>query len=97
MPTDVESAREFLNMLTTGERLRILLTLDDQELSVSAIAMATGMTAMKVTQCLIRMRLSGAVESRRDGLQVYYRINSSVARKLTDLIKSEFGADTLST
>jgi ArsR family transcriptional regulator, arsenate/arsenite/antimonite-responsive transcriptional repressor len=90
MKVDYEAARDFFAIMTTGDRLKIIIALDDRELTVSELAEATDMPHMKMTKLLIPMRLSGILERRREGLNVYYRIHSPVARKMLDLVKEQF-------
>jgi DNA-binding transcriptional ArsR family regulator len=72
-------------MLANGTRLRMLHALVRAgELCVSEIADALAMKPQAVSNQLQRLADRGIVESRRDGLQVYYRIVDPCVVSLLD-------------
>ena len=84
---DVELAVETFRMLSDGTRVRILWALIDRELSVNELAMAISKPPASVSQHLAKLRLSHTVTTRREGNQVFYRLESDhVARLVTDAI-----------
>ncbi|MBD3779128.1 MAG: helix-turn-helix transcriptional regulator [Micrococcales bacterium] len=70
---DLEAAVDVLRLLADPTRLRILLLLDDRELSVGTLAEMLGRPAPAVSQHLARLRAGRLVQNRRDGVTVHYR------------------------
>lgn len=70
---DLEAAVDVLRLLADPTRLRILLLLDDRELSVGTLAELLGRPAPAVSQHLARLRAGRLVQNRRDGVTVHYR------------------------
>jgi DNA-binding transcriptional ArsR family regulator len=64
----------YFSLLAEPTRLRILNAVCEQEQSVGAIVAATGSTQTTVSRHLGLLHRAGAVERRRDGPQVYYRV-----------------------
>ncbi|TEU28566.1 ArsR/SmtB family transcription factor [Alkanindiges illinoisensis] len=63
-----------LKMLANQDRLLILCHLVQQELNVSDIETATGITQPTLSQQLTILRRSEVVLTRREGKQIYYAI-----------------------
>jgi rhodanese-related sulfurtransferase/biotin operon repressor len=61
--------------LASPNRLDLLETLAQGEKSVDALAQATGMSMANTSHHLQILRDSGLVESRKEGLQVFYRLS----------------------
>lgn len=61
--------------LSSPNRLELLETLAQGEKSVDALAQATGMSAANTSHHLQILRDSGLAESRKEGLQVIYRLS----------------------
>lgn len=61
--------------LASPNRLDLLETLAQGEKSVDALAQATGMSVANTSHHLQLLRDTGLVESRREGLQVIYRLS----------------------
>jgi DNA-binding transcriptional ArsR family regulator len=64
----------YFGILSEPTRLRILNAICQQEQAVNAIVAATGATQTAVSRHLALLHQAGAVERRRDGAQVYYRV-----------------------
>jgi ArsR family transcriptional regulator len=64
--------------------LQILNTLRQGEICVCHIENALGKRQPCISQQLVVLRDSGIVESRKNGLQVYYRISDVRVEKLLD-------------
>lgn len=64
----------YFSLLAEPTRLRILNAICQQEQAVNAIVAATGATQTSVSRHLALLHQAGAVERRRDGAQVYYRV-----------------------
>ncbi len=64
----------YFGMLSEPTRLRILHSICQDELSVSAIVATTGATQTNVSRHLGLMLAAGVVSRRREGNTVYYRV-----------------------
>lgn len=69
-------------MLADPTRVKILWALLQGESNVGALAEAVGTTSTTVSQHLSKLRLSGLVESRREGTFVYYSATSDHVRRV---------------
>ena len=67
----------FCGVLANTTRIMIMWLLADGEKSVTQLAKALDLSIHNVSQHLRIMRDRGAVLSRRDGQNVYYRISNS--------------------
>ena len=83
----VELAVEVFRMLADGTRIRLLWALGDGELSVNQLADRVGKPGPSVSQHLAKLRMARMVRTRRDGTQVFYRVeNDHVANLVRDAI-----------
>lgn len=74
-------------MLADATRVRIVLALRDQELSVNHLADILNKTPASVSQHLAKMRLGRLVTARQEGTRVFYQLANEHARQLvTDAI-----------
>jgi len=74
-------------MLADGTRVRLLWALVDTELSVTDLAGTVGKPGPAVSQHLAKLRMARLVRTRRDGNQVFYRLeNDHVARLVLDAV-----------
>ena len=64
-------------MLGDATRLRLLALLDAEELTVAELAQVTRLAQPRVSTHLARLREAGLVVDRREGVSVYYRIQSN--------------------
>ncbi len=69
-------------MLADMTRVRLLWALLDRERSVNELAEAVGKPAAGVSQHLAKLRMARLVRTRRQGTQVFYRIDNSHVRQL---------------
>ena len=69
-------------MLADATRLRLLWALLDGERPVNALADAVGKPASGVSQHLAKLRMARLVQTRRQGTQVYYRVDDDHVRQL---------------
>jgi len=79
-----------LKQLSHPQRLLILCSLAERELSVAEIERACGASQSAVSQFLKAMRLEGLVESRRDGKNVFYKISDQRVNELMRSLYSIF-------
>ena len=63
-----------LRTLGQPERLKILLIIGQQEACVCHLEAALGMRQAYISQHLMALRQAGLVASRRDGRNIYYRL-----------------------
>jgi len=83
----VELAVEVFAMLADATRVRIILALGDDELSVNHISDIVDKPPAAVSQHLAKLRLARFVTSRQDGTRVFYRLANEHAKQLiTDAI-----------
>lgn len=78
----VELAVEVFSMLADATRVRIILALRDQELSVNSLADIVDKSAPAVSQHLAKLRLARIVSTRHEGTKVFYRLTDEHARQL---------------
>jgi DNA-binding transcriptional ArsR family regulator len=88
LPADqVDLAVEVFRMLADATRIRILWALIGRELSVNQLAGEVGKLPAAVSQHLAKLRMTRLVQTRREGTQVFYRLeNEHVAQLVTDAI-----------
>jgi DNA-binding transcriptional ArsR family regulator len=78
----VELAVEVFSMLADATRVRIILALRDDELSVNHLADIVDKSPAAVSQHLAKLRLARIVATRQDGTRVFYRLANEHARQL---------------
>lgn len=71
---DLQLTTQHLRLLADPTRVRLLLLLDREELSVAELAAITQLAQPRVSTHLARLKEAGLVSDRRDGVHVYYRI-----------------------
>src|SRR5215213_5209830 len=88
LPADeVDLAVEIFRMLADATRVRILWALIGRELSVNELAGEVAKLPAAVSQHLAKLRMTRLVQTRREGTQVFYRLeNEHVAQLVTDAI-----------
>lgn len=64
-------------VLASPKRLEILYTLKDAELTAGELAKAVDVTMPNLSQHLSLMKQHGLVESRKEGLNMYYHVAST--------------------
>jgi ArsR family transcriptional regulator len=71
---DLQLATQHLRLLSDSTRLRLLLCLEQEELSVAELAAITQLAQPRVSTHLARLKEARLVVDRRDGVSVYYRM-----------------------
>src|SRR6202162_2988316 len=66
------STMNFLRLLADSARLRLLLLLEQEELSVAELQQILGMGQSRISSHLAQLKRAGVVEDRRAGKNVYY-------------------------
>ncbi|AGI47726.1 transcriptional regulator, ArsR family [Thermoplasmatales archaeon BRNA1] len=76
MPTDecVMDLADFFSIFSDSTRIRILWVLYGRELCVRDISDTLGISMSACSHQLKTLRNSGAVEARRDGKMIYYKL-----------------------
>jgi DNA-binding transcriptional ArsR family regulator len=78
----VELAVEVFRMLADATRVRLILALRDDELSVNHLAEIVDKSPAAVSQHLAKLRLAGFVTTRQEGTRVFYRLQHGHAHRL---------------
>jgi len=86
-PKGLAKAADVIKVVGHPDRLKILEFLEDGERSVGEIQDCLDLPQAIVSQHLARMRGWDIVESRRDGIHVYYRIIEPKVRHILDCIR----------
>ncbi len=73
--------------LANPKRLEVIDRLRDGEKSVTELAEAMKISQANLSQHLSVMRQKGIVATRREGLNVYYRLGNSKITKACDLMR----------
>jgi DNA-binding transcriptional ArsR family regulator len=82
-----ELAAEVFRMLADSTRVRLLWAMLEAERSVNQLADSVGKPAPSVSQHLAKLRMARLVRTRREGTQVFYRVeNDHVAHLVRDAI-----------
>jgi len=74
--------------LSSGNRLEILEFLAQGERSVEDLAKVAGLTMGNMSQHLQQLRQAGLVESRKQGLKVYYRLSGDDVINLLNALRA---------
>lgn len=78
---------EVFRMLADSTRVQLLWALADRELSVNDLAGRVAKPAPSVSQHLAKLRMARLVRTRREGTQVFYRLENDHVRQLvTDAV-----------
>jgi len=86
-PAGLAKAADVIKVVGHPDRLRILEFLEDGEKAVGEIQDCLGLPQAIVSQHLAKMRGWDIVESRRDGIHVYYRIMEPKVTHILDCIR----------
>ncbi|WP_059019592.1 metalloregulator ArsR/SmtB family transcription factor [Mycobacterium sp. M26] len=78
---------EVFRMLADATRVQLLWALRDAELSVNDLVERVGKPGPSVSQHLAKLRMARLVRTRREGTQVFYRLENDHVRQLvTDAV-----------
>jgi ArsR family transcriptional regulator len=81
---DLQLASHHCRLLADATRLRLLLLLDREELSVAELSGITQLAQPRVSTHLAKLKEAGLVTDRRAGVFVYYRITSGISDSSLD-------------
>lgn len=76
---DLLHASQHFRLLSDSTRLRLLMLVDREELSVAELAAITQLAQPRVSTHLAKLKEAGLVNDRREGVSVYYRMATSIA------------------
>lgn len=90
-----ELAAEVFTMLSDATRIRIILALEDGELSVNGLAERVGKAPASVSQHLAKLRWARVVQPRQVGTRVLYSLIDEHARELVHqaVLQAEHAVD----
>lgn len=92
-----EQASRLLKALSNQDRLMILCILADAEKCVSELEEILGIRQPTLSQQLARLRADNLVSTRREGKVIYYRLSSSQAARVIELLFELFCKPALET
>jgi len=75
---DLQHASHHFRLLSDSTRLRLLMLVDREELSVAELAAITQLAQPRVSTHLAKLKEAGLVSDRRDGVSVYYRMTGNI-------------------
>jgi 2-polyprenyl-3-methyl-5-hydroxy-6-metoxy-1,4-benzoquinol methylase len=75
---DLQHASQHFKLLSDSTRLRLLLLVDREELSVAELAAITQLAQPRVSTHLAKLKEAGLVNDRRQGVFVYYRMAGKI-------------------
>ncbi len=78
---------QMCQVFTSAKRLEILNLLRDKELSVGELAKIVNLRQANLSQHLSILREKGIVQTRRDGVTIYYSLSNSKIIKAFDIIR----------
>jgi DNA-binding transcriptional ArsR family regulator len=88
---NAEEAAALLSLLANGKRLTIVEHLiDNDELSVGAIAEKVSLSQSALSQHLAKLRSMNLVETRRERQTIYYSCHSEAVRRLLGTLEEMF-------
>ncbi len=74
---DLQSASLHCRLLADSTRLRLLLILEQEELSVAELAAILQLAQPRISTHLAKLKEAGLVADRREGVSVFYRMSAS--------------------
>ena len=90
MATNALRASDFLKALANPHRLLILCYLAEGEMSVGELEQLLKLRQPTLSQQLARLREDALVDTRRAGKMIYYRLASTEARQVIELLYQLF-------
>ena len=83
---DLQHASQHFRLLSDSTRLRLLMLVDREELSVAELAAITQLAQPRVSTHLAKLKEAGLVSDRREGVFVYYRMAGNIADQGLDTL-----------
>ena len=85
----MSSTLNFLRLVADPTRLRLILLLEQEELSVAELQDIMGMGQSRISSHLAQLKRAGVVADRRAGKNVYYALNQANGQNATRAKVSE--------
>jgi ArsR family transcriptional regulator len=76
---DLQHASQHFRLLSDSTRLRLLMLVDREELSVAELSAITQLAQPRVSTHLAKLKEAGLVSDRREGVSVYYRMAANIS------------------
>ena len=76
---DLQHASQHFRLLSDSTRLRLLMLVDREELSVAELAAITQLAQPRVSTHLAKLKEAGLVSDRREGVFAHYRMAANIA------------------
>jgi len=76
---DLQNVSQHFRLLSDSTRLRLLMLVDHEELSVAELSAITQLAQPRVSTHLAKLKEAGLVNDRREGVFVYYRMAGNIA------------------
>lgn len=86
MQASATQASELIKVLANRNRLLILCQLVESEQPVSVLVQQVGLSQSAVSQHLAKMRDEAIVATRRQGQEIYYRVDNPVVAELLEVL-----------
>ncbi len=83
---DLQHASQHFRLLSDSTRLRLLMLVDNEELSVAELSAITQLAQPRVSTHLAKLKEAGLVSDRREGVFVYYRMAGNIADRSLDAL-----------
>ena len=87
----IEDMSNFFKILGDPTRIKILNTLDDNEMCVCDIANVLNMTKSTISHQLNILRINNIVRYKKMGKEVYYTLDDEHVRKVFEIALSHIG------
>jgi len=91
---DLQHASQHFRLLSDSTRLRLLMLVDREELSVAELAAITQLAQPRVSTHLAKLKEAGLVSDRREGVFVHYRMSGNIADNGLDALWELLRANT---
>lgn len=89
---DLQDASQHFRLLSDSTRLRLLMLVDKEELSVAELSAITQLAQPRVSTHLAKLKEAGLVSDRREGVFVHYRMATNIGdtslRSLWELLRT---------
>jgi ArsR family transcriptional regulator len=83
---DLQHASQHFRLLSDSTRLRLLMLVDREELSVAELAAITQLAQPRVSTHLAKLKEAGLVSDRREGVFVHYRMAANITDSSLDAL-----------
>lgn len=88
----IEEAYKLLSTISNPHRLKVLCCLSEGEMNVAEIHAKIDISQSSLSQHLSKLRNHGIVSTRRDGIQIHYRLADGKAKQLLKTLHELFCA-----